>query len=245
VWCDGVLIPVRYLLNGVTVTQETVEAVAYWHVELAKHAVLLAEGLPCESYLDTGNRSAFADCGASTMLHPDFARQVWDAEACAELVLEGPPVVAAKQALLARAARAGHVLTDDPGLRVLVDGQPVAVEVAGPNWHLRLQPGARRVRLVSATWIPAHARPQETDTRSLGVAIGRIWLDRREVGRDSAGLSAGWHDPEPGWRWTDGDAEMLLDGVQDLLFEVAVVGSYWKAAAPTQIRRAPAPPCPG
>jgi hypothetical protein len=28
---------------------------------LSRHAVILAEGLPCESYLDTGNRSAFAD----------------------------------------------------------------------------------------------------------------------------------------------------------------------------------------
>ncbi len=29
-------------------------------VELDTHVVLLAEGLPAESYLDTGNRSAFA-----------------------------------------------------------------------------------------------------------------------------------------------------------------------------------------
>src|SRR5260370_23516332 len=111
VWCDGVLIPGRYLLNGVTVTQETVEAVTYWHVELAEHGVLLAEGLPCESYLDTGNRSAFADCGPSTRLHPDLARQVWDAEACAELVLEGPPGAARTHALLARAPEAPHVST--------------------------------------------------------------------------------------------------------------------------------------
>jgi len=56
---DG-LIPVRYLVNGASVVQEDVDEVAYWHVELRRHDVLLAEGLPAESYLDTGNRHAFA-----------------------------------------------------------------------------------------------------------------------------------------------------------------------------------------
>jgi hypothetical protein len=38
---------------------ERVEEVTYYHVELATHDVILADGLPCESYLDTGNRAAF------------------------------------------------------------------------------------------------------------------------------------------------------------------------------------------
>ncbi len=57
---DGVLIPIRYLMNGCTIVQEAADEVTYYHVELASHDVLLAEGFPCESYLDTGNRSAFA-----------------------------------------------------------------------------------------------------------------------------------------------------------------------------------------
>jgi hypothetical protein len=61
VFIDGVLIPIRYLVNGSSVVQHACDVVAYWHVELDRHAVLLAEGLPCESYLDTGNRGAFAD----------------------------------------------------------------------------------------------------------------------------------------------------------------------------------------
>jgi hypothetical protein len=35
--------------------------VTYWHVELERHDILLADGMPAESYLDTGNRAAFAD----------------------------------------------------------------------------------------------------------------------------------------------------------------------------------------
>jgi hypothetical protein len=63
---DGVLIPARYLCNGTTIRQEAVAAVSYFHIELEQHDVLLAEGLPAESYLDTGNRDAFADGGITS-----------------------------------------------------------------------------------------------------------------------------------------------------------------------------------
>ena len=63
---EGVLIPVRYLVNGATIRQEWADAITYLHVELDGHDVLLAEGLPCESYLDTGNRGAFAP-GVATL----------------------------------------------------------------------------------------------------------------------------------------------------------------------------------
>ncbi len=58
---DGRLIPIRYLINGATIATEPREQVSYWHVELPAHDVVLAEGLPAESYLDTGNRDAFAE----------------------------------------------------------------------------------------------------------------------------------------------------------------------------------------
>ena len=54
VFVNGVLVPIRYLLNGVTITRDPPAVVTYWHVELPEHDVLLAEGLPAESYLDTG-----------------------------------------------------------------------------------------------------------------------------------------------------------------------------------------------
>jgi hypothetical protein len=60
VWVDGVLLPVRHLANGTTVAGHDVAEVVYYHLELDRHEVLLANGLQCESYLDTGNRAAFA-----------------------------------------------------------------------------------------------------------------------------------------------------------------------------------------
>jgi hypothetical protein len=44
---DGVLVPVEYLLNGAAIVQkECVEQLAYLHIELEEHAILIAEGTP-------------------------------------------------------------------------------------------------------------------------------------------------------------------------------------------------------
>jgi hypothetical protein len=65
VFVDDLLMPVRYLLNGATVVQGAVAEVTYWHVETERHEVLLAEGMPAESYLDTGNRGALSNGGGA------------------------------------------------------------------------------------------------------------------------------------------------------------------------------------
>ena len=50
---DGQLVPAWRLVNGVTVTQaEAVESVTYLHLELHRHALLLANGAAAESFLD-------------------------------------------------------------------------------------------------------------------------------------------------------------------------------------------------
>ena len=79
------------------------DSVTYFHVELARHAVLLAEGLPAESYLDTGDRADFDNGGGVVKLHPDFASLRREAEACAPLVITGPVLDAVRDRLAARA----------------------------------------------------------------------------------------------------------------------------------------------
>lgn len=74
-----VLVPVRCLINGRSVAQLRRRHLTYWHVELERHAVMLAEGLPCDSYLDTGNRHAFENGEPALTLHPDFTAAYWDA----------------------------------------------------------------------------------------------------------------------------------------------------------------------
>ena len=96
VFVDGVLIPVKYLINDHSIAQAPVSMVRYFHVELSAHAVLLAEGLPVESYLDVGDRANFANGGQPVTLFPDFAARAWEMRGCAELVVTGPQVEAAR-----------------------------------------------------------------------------------------------------------------------------------------------------
>ena len=82
----------------------------YVHVELAEHDLLLAEGLACESFLDTGGRSHF-DNGAVTSLHPDFGMHAWEAEGCAPLVVHGPKLTSVRTFLASRIGMTGHERT--------------------------------------------------------------------------------------------------------------------------------------
>jgi hypothetical protein len=61
---NGALVPARLLVNGASIQRDTgCCAVTYYHVELDAHDLLLAENLPAESYLDTGNRGWFENAG--------------------------------------------------------------------------------------------------------------------------------------------------------------------------------------
>ncbi|HEY2618913.1 MAG TPA: Hint domain-containing protein [Acetobacteraceae bacterium] len=97
IYFGDVLIPAKHLINGSTIAQVPADEVTYYHVELAQHAVLLAEGLPAESYLDIGDRSNFANGNGAIALYPDFASRVWDAAGCAPLVVTGPSLEAARR----------------------------------------------------------------------------------------------------------------------------------------------------
>jgi autotransporter passenger strand-loop-strand repeat protein len=232
VFIDGVLIPVRYLINDATIVQVEQDSVTYWHVELDRHDVILAEGLPCESYLDTSNRSAFSNGGAAVQLHPDFALKIWDAEACAPLVLAGAELQAARSHLLERAELLGHALTRDPALHMLANGQMVIPTTDGPRYRFVLPGTAETVRLVSRHARPAHVRDDSDDYRQLGVAVSRITLDGRMLPLDDPTLSDGWHALETSidgcqWRWTDGSA--TLTNLRGLILDVEVVMTerYW------------------
>lgn len=226
VFVDNVLIPVRYLVNGATVAQAPTPSVDYWHVELRTHDVLLAEGLACESFLDTGNRTAFAE-GGVTRLHPDLSRAVWAENGCAPLVLSGAALARSRRRLLARATLLGYRRTVDPGLAFFADGRRLPRAAKGGAQHLALPAGTQEIRIQSRTWVPAHVRVQDADTRRLGVAVATLWIDGRAASLDSVALSAGWHAPEAGLRWTDGDAAIAVSGVRSLIFNLGPRGIYW------------------
>jgi hypothetical protein len=89
VFVENLLVPVKHLINGTSITQLKKAEVTYHHVELPVHDVLIAEGLPTESYLDTGDRANFDNGGGAVRLHPNFARHAWEGLGCARLVVVG------------------------------------------------------------------------------------------------------------------------------------------------------------
>ncbi len=233
VFVDGVFIPIRYLLNGATITQEPADEVTYWHVELPQHDVIFAEGLAAESYLDTGNRGAFENGGSGVQLHPDFARRadfalrLWDSEGRAPLVRDGTPLAVVRARLLVRAEALGYALTGDADLRLVVDGRSVRPQIEGRRHRFIVAAAARSLRLVSHRSTPAHTGADSPDYRRLGVAIVHLSIDGRAMALTDPRLTSGWHDVEPSWRWTDGDAGLAVAGVQLLEVEVAMTERYW------------------
>jgi len=104
VYVEDVLIPVRHLINGSTIVQVPVDRVTYYHLELPQHDVLLAEGLPAESYLDMRDGSNYANRAGPVRLIPDYAARMWEAFGCARLIVTGPELAAARALLASYAA---------------------------------------------------------------------------------------------------------------------------------------------
>ena len=114
VFAEGVLIPVKHLIGGNAIRQIRLPAVTYFHIELHRHAVIFAEGLAVESYLDTGDRSAFDTADGPAILYPAFGSErgditlVMDALGYAPLRIAGPEVEAVRAQLEGSAARLRH-----------------------------------------------------------------------------------------------------------------------------------------
>ena len=96
VYVGEVLIPIRHLINDSTIVQVPMEWVTHYHVELPEHDVLLAEGIPAESYLDMRDGSNYARGPGPVRLYPDYAARMWEAFGCAPLIVTGPELAAAR-----------------------------------------------------------------------------------------------------------------------------------------------------
>jgi Hint domain len=230
VFADGHLIPIRYLLNGATIAQERWPAVTYWHVELPAHDVIFAEHLPAETYLDTGNRGAFAEAEGPVHLAPDFARAVWDAQGCATLVASGPVVETARARLWRRAQALGHRRSHDPRLTVLADGRLLPPEPIPGGVRVRVPANTRAAHLLSRSMVPEQ-EGYGADHRALGVAVAALRFADAPLALDDPRLGAGWHPAEAGLRWTDGAATISLAGGGRLEIALARIDlTYWDDA---------------
>ena len=91
------------LINGRSIARQAIRTIEYFHLELPRHDLLLAEGVTAESYLDCGDRAMFDNGGGVVTLHPDFASRIWESRGCAKLHLTGTVVEAVRCRLDIRA----------------------------------------------------------------------------------------------------------------------------------------------
>jgi hypothetical protein len=209
VFVDGALIPVIALANGATIAQMRAETVSYFHVELESHDVLLAEGLPVESFLDCGSRAGFANAAGAVELHPTF-RPLSREDACAPFVVSGERVEAVRRRLQAQAEALGCRRSADAVLHIRADGAILWPQRRAGDWHDFVAPaGAQDLRLISRTFRPADAAPGD-DKRHLGVALLALECDGEPwaLGDLGAGWSSVEHDGDQQWRWSDGCAAL-------------------------------------
>ncbi len=223
VFRNGVLVPAAHLVNGATIQREQAAAATYYHVELDRHDIIFAEGLTCETYLDTGNRGALYDeAGTRTP-----ARR-----ACAKLVIGGAKLAAIRRELHERALAAGFSLTYQPALRAIADNQPVLPDILrrGRRRMARLAwpVAARRVVLLSRCASPAETDPDSEDRRELALCLGAA----RAQGKRPA-LGEGWlpRAAADGGFWMGRRAELLLRQPADrLTLSLAAVIRTWRPA---------------
>jgi hypothetical protein len=229
---EGVLVQAEKLVNGATIVQVPCARVEYWHVELDSHDILFAEGLPAESYLDTGNRMAFVNGGAYLEAYPDFGPKHWS-DTCVPLVLEGPAVQRAKSALLARAHVLGYAMTKDADVHVVADGKRIdAVALSRTRLAFMLPAALSTIELRCRSFTPAHIDPASNDSRSLGICVGRLQCDGTDVLlKDDTALALGWHALEQNsdgrqWRWCR-DRASLPAATRLVVIDLFGPGFYW------------------
>ena len=232
---DGVLVPAIHLVNDATIVQEEVAQVRYYHVELDDHDVLLAEGLPCESYFDDGNRATFTQGAGLPAGRIDPAG--WD-HACAPIVTDGPQMLAIRRRLHALAEALGWVRSEETGLHIETADDIIAPHRHAGHRYRCVVPKGGTVTVRSRHAVLAHTMLGMDDHRRLGVALTAIWVDGTPLALTDPALGAGFHPVETrgaaSWRWTDGAAQLALPAVRPVTldFDLLMVAPNWHHPEP-------------
>ncbi|HQT64505.1 MAG TPA: Hint domain-containing protein [Acidocella sp.] len=222
VFLEGVLVPACHLVNGATITVQKTAAVTYYHLELDRHDILLAEGMAAESYLDTGNRG---------QLYHEVGKRGTARTPCAALVTSGPVLARIRRKLHQRALQAGYTLTYESGLR----------GVWGPNSVMprHSQRGQRRVTfklpgtfehlgLAARAATPADTDPDSEDRRQLGICLAGL--------PDGAKLGLGWYPRAAGdagiWMGGAGALHLGVTPPRTLTLAIAAIIQSWVPPSP-------------
>ncbi|MFT8505487.1 Hint domain-containing protein [Acetobacter sp.] len=170
-YLDGVLVPAVLLVNGSTIVQaERMDEVAYFHVELEQHDIIIANGTQSETFVDDHSRGMFHNAGEYDVLYPDAGTVA--ARYCAPRVEEGAQLEGIRRRLNP-AARKSAALAPLEGY----------LDVAT---HRHVRGWAR---------VPGSERPVRLQIVDNGVVLGEVLADRM---RDDVGSACGFYFDIPG-----------------------------------------------
>ncbi|MDE2517581.1 MAG: Hint domain-containing protein [Rhodospirillales bacterium] len=229
IFIDGKFFPARTLVNGGTIVNERdARHVTFHHIETERHSVLLAEDLPAESFLNTGNRNELIGSDEPLVLHPRFAvnptAERWNTDAAAPLARTNEEIEPVWRRLMERSESMGYVppsvRTDtDAALRAQAHGRVIRPVSDGADRVVFVLPAATESVVLSSRFaIPADLPGFSTDNRRLGVRVRAITVQSEAgesvIALDSPSLTTGWQEVEHGyaemWRWTNGEATLTL-----------------------------------
>ncbi|QEE86989.1 hypothetical protein EOV40_014820 (plasmid) [Acetobacter oryzoeni] len=243
---DGQFVPVRMLVNGRSIFfDKSITSYDYYHIETEAHSIIMADGMLTESYLDTGNRSAFLQKG--NVVSIGRSRNLsWD-DAAVPLTVSRETIEPLFRKIEKRADKAGFAihtearsLTNESNLHLTTNTGAIIRPARHSNGRVvfMIPDGVESVRIVSNASRPCDViGPFVDDRRQLGVLVGTITLFESHRTRmltdhlHDAQLS-GWNNVEEGtMRWTSGNALLPLGerapGTLALMaIEVRAAGPY-------------------
>jgi hypothetical protein len=256
---DGALVPALSLVNGVTIIQDfDIQQFEYYHVELEKFDMLLAEGAAAESYLEVGsNRNSFQNARTVTA-HPDFGPAPKNVMLAQYVQKITPEIIEPIRRELFKRAEilTGARRTGDTGLRIEINGQIIHSQTPCRKkglYRFELPAGLRGdIHILSnAAVVRETSLIDRTDTRVIGVGLAGVALitndQRYEIDlSDSAlcGLNEVQEMDGTPMRWTLGEAiipaRLLPKSITSVVFELNVLRThmYWTSAEQKKTRKA-------
>lgn len=256
-YLDGCFVPVRMLVNGMTISYaHEIRSYKCYHIETRDHAVIRANGLFTESYLDTGNRRNFSPLAEGTVVSAfNGPARNWDEHAATRLCTDRSFVEPLYSQIVQRASEMEDITVkvekeyvQDPALRlVLPNGSKmVPLRIIGQRYVFALPANVDVVRVMSRSARPCDTiGPYVDDRRNLGVLISRVTVCDAHQGSD---ITAYLTDDLPGWnareegtcRWTQGNAVLPLGACKSnhhtvLVLHVEAAGPYLVDKEPMNI----------
>ncbi|NVN02316.1 MULTISPECIES: Hint domain-containing protein [Asaia] len=227
---DNAFVPVRMLVNGQSIVLDTqTPSYEVFHIELARHSIIRANNLLCESYLDTGTKENFTSVSGSDSLVALHIPQekTWGNDSALPLRTERAFVEPIYRGLCDRAQALGMAAempvvaaTEEAGIHLVTDkGEKIFSDRISDKHHIFiLPPEISFVDLVTRTGKPSEMiGPFVDDRRALGVLVGDVThFCATEAHQLRAHLTqetaSGWHTIENDrTRWTAGSARIALN----------------------------------